>query len=145
MSESADKFWSTMGGVLVGAAIGAGAMYFLAPRSGKENRQMVKDKYNELTDYITDETEAVVSKVQEIFGDVNEIRVALFTDAKNLWNTQVATFEKSMEKIDKNRYQDMVDGVMEKLQNSKRYPTSDLAKMKRYLAGEWKKFTQMMD
>ncbi len=145
MSESTGKFWATVSGLVLGATAGAAAMFFLSPRSGKENRRLAKAKYQELADYVEDEKNALENKVEEIFGDVNEITISLFNDAKRLWNTQVQAFEKSLEKIDKNRYQEMVDGVMEKLQGNKKYDNTDLAKMKRYLANEWKKFSQMMD
>lgn len=145
MSESCGKFWSTMTGLVIGAVAGATAMFFLSPQSGEENRKMAKKKYEELTDYMEEERSALEDRVEEIFGEVNQIRMSLFNDARNLWNNQVSALEKSLDKIDKTRYQEMVDSVMEKLQGSKKYDNTDLAKMKRYLAGEWKKFSQMMD
>lgn len=145
MSESTNKFWATLSGLVLGATAGAAAMFFLSPRSGKENRRLAKAKYKELADYVEEERTAFEDKVEDIFGEVNEITTSLFNDAKRLWNTQVEAFEKSLDKIDKNRYQEMVDGVMEKLQSNKKYDSTDLAKMKRYLANEWKKFSQMMD
>ncbi len=145
MSESTNKFWATLSGLVLGATAGAAAMFFLSPRSGKENRRLAKAKYKELADYVEEEKMALEDKVEDIFGEVNEITTSLFNDAKRLWNTQVEAFEKSLDKIDKNRYQEMVDGVMEKLQGNKKYDSTDLAKMKRYLANEWKKFSQMMD
>ncbi len=145
MSNSGEKFWSTLSGMLFGAAAGAAAMFFLAPRSGKENRKMVKDKIGELSDYIEEEKELMEQKVKDIFGEVNALTTSLFNDARRLWNTQVKTFEKSLDKIDKNRYQEMVDNVIEKLQSSKKYDQGHLAKMKRYLTSEWRKFSQMLD
>lgn len=145
MSETTGKFWASLSGLIIGATAGAAAMFFLSPRSGKENRRLAKTKYQELTDYVEEEKSAIEDKVTEIFGDVNELTLSLFNDAKRLWNTQVQAFEKSLDKIDKNRYQEMVDSVMEKLQGNKKYDNTDLAKMKRYLANEWKKFSQMME
>lgn len=144
MSESTNKFWAALSGLVIGATAGAAAMFFLSPRSGKENRRLVKAKYEELADYVEEEKAIIEEKVKEIFGEVNELTVSLFKDAKKLWNTQVQAFEKSLDKIDKGRYQEMIDSVMEKLQGNKKYQNTDLAKMKRYLASEWKKFTQMM-
>lgn len=145
MSDGGDKFWATLSGMLVGAAAGAAAMFFLSPRSGKENRKLMQDKISEAKDYMEEERALMEAKVQEIFGEVNDLTTSLFEDAKRLWNNQVRAFEKSMDKIDKGRYQEMVDNVMETLQSSKRYDNTDLAKMKRYLSSEWRKFSQMID
>ncbi|MDO5561536.1 MAG: YtxH domain-containing protein [bacterium] len=143
--SSESKFMATMGGFLFGAAAGAVAMFLLAPRSGKENRKMIQDRVEELSDYIEDERSLIEDKVEEIFGEVNALTTSLFNDARKLWNDQVRTFEKSMDKIDKNKYLEMVDNVMEKLQSSKKYNNNDLTKVKRYLSSEWRKFSQMMD
>ena len=139
------KFLATMGGFLFGAAAGAAAMFFLAPRSGKENRKLMQDRLSELSDYIEDERSMMEDKVEEIFGEVNAITTSLFNDARRLWNEQVHTFEKSMDKIDKTKYSEMVDNVVEKLQGNKKYSNTDLNKVKRYLSSEWRKFSQMMD
>ncbi len=145
MNEGSGRFWATLTGLIVGATAGATAMFFLSPRSGEENRKMAKKRYDEIIDQIEEERSALEDKVEEIFGEVNAITTSLFNDARNLWNTQIKTLEKSVDKIDKAHYQEMVDSIMEKLQGNKKYDNTDLTKMKRYLSGEWKKFSQMMD
>ncbi len=142
---SSGKFWSMLGGVVVGGLAGATAMFFLSPRSGKANRKMVKNKLMDMRDYIQEEKEMMEEKIQEIFGEVNQLTTSLFEDAKKLWDRQVSAFEKSMDKIDKNRYQEMVDNVMESLQSNKKYDANSLSKIKRYLNSQWRKFNEMID
>lgn len=139
------NFFPMMGGMILGGMLGAGAMYFLSPRSGKANRKIVKDRVDELSDYLLEEKELLEEKVQDIFGDVNEITTSLFNDARKLWDSQVRTFEKSMGQINKVKYQEMVDNVMEKLQTNHKYTDSDLTKMKRYLSNQWRQFSSMME
>jgi gas vesicle protein len=136
---------STLSAFAFGAALGAGAMYFFAPRSGKDNRALVKARVEELQDYIEDEKEALSEKIEEIFGEVNQITTALYKDARRLWDSQVAAFEKSLKKIDKKAYQEMVDNVMERLQTNKRYDNSSLSKVKRYLTNQWHRFSEALD
>lgn len=138
-------FWPMVSGFILGGVVGAGAMFFMAPRSGKASRQLLKSKVDEFSDYVQEEKEILEQKVQDIFGEVNSLTMSLFEDTRKLWDNQVKTFEKSMQKIDKKKYQDMVDNVIEKLQVSKKYDNSDLGKVKRYLNNQWQKFNELLD
>jgi gas vesicle protein len=140
-----NNFFSSLGALLFGAALGAGAMYFLAPRSGKANRALIKARVDELQDYLDDEREALEDKIKEIFGEVNALTTALYKDARHLWDSQVAAFEKSLKKIDKRAYQEMVDNVMEKLLVNKRYNNDHLTKVKRYLNSQWRRFNELLE
>ncbi|MBQ6154396.1 YtxH domain-containing protein [bacterium] len=145
MSESRSNFGAVLGGMIMGAVAGATAMFFASPRSGKANRRIAKAKFTELTDYMDAERDASAERVYDILGDVNALTTSLYNDARRLWNSQVKTFEKSMDKIDKKSYLEMVDNVMEKLQVSKKYGDDELSKIKRYLNSQWKKLSSEMD
>lgn len=128
---------------VVGGLLGAGAMYFLSPRSGKQNRALVKQKLNEFNQYVEEERAAMEEKITEIFGEVNTLTTALYRDVQRFWDAQVSTFKKSMKKIDKAGYQDMVDSVIEKLQFTQKYDDDNLSKVRRYLSSQWRKFNQL--
>ena len=145
MHEQQSNFWAMLTGVVLGATAGATAMFFLSPRSGQANRRLVRNKWEELTDYVESEKEAIAERVEEIFGEVNSITMSLYNDARKLWDTQVRAFEKSMDKIDKKSYQEMVDNVIEKLQVNKKYDDDDLSKIKRYLNSQWRKLAEPIE
>jgi len=145
MSDSQSNFWAMLSGVVLGATAGATAMFFLSPRSGQANRRMVRHKFEELTDYVEAERQAIAERVEDIFGEVNSLTMSLYNDARKLWDNQVRAFEKSMDKIDKKSYQEMVDNVIEKLQVNKKYTDDDLSKIKRYLNSQWRKLAASLD
>lgn len=134
---------AVLGAGILGGLLGAGAMFFLSPRSGAQNRALVKKKVNEFSQYLEEEREAMEERVEEIFGEVNAITTSLYRDLRQLWDAQVNAFKKSMKKIDKAGYQDMVDSVIEKLQFTQKYDDDHLSKVKRYLSSQWRKFNQL--
>ena len=142
MSERQSSFWPALAGMTIGAAAGAVAMFFLSPRSGRANRRLVADKWDEFNDYLDAERDAITDRVYDIFGEVSAITTSLYDDARRLWESQVKAFEKSLDKIDKKSYQEMVDNVIEKLQASKKYESDDLSKIKRYLNSQWRKLAE---
>ena len=139
MNDRQSGFWPMLAGLVLGAGAGATAMFFMSPRSGKANRRIVRHKWEELSDYVHEEKEAVTERVYEIFGEVNAMTLALYKDARRMWDAQVRSFEKSLSKIDKKGYQEMVDDIIEKLQATKKYADDDLSKVKRYLNSQWRK------
>ena len=65
MSEHNDC-GSFMGGLLMGAIIGAVTALVLAPQSGEETRKLLKDKALELGKEINDQTETLKEKGREL-------------------------------------------------------------------------------
>ena len=128
-----------LGGTLFGLAAGATAMFFLAPRSGKASRKMVVNRVEEIRDYAMDTMEEVNERVEDIFGEVNNITKSLYNDARKLWTKQVKTLNHSLDKIDKDKYGEMIDSVMDSLRSNKKYSVDELTKVKRYLNTEVKK------
>ena len=145
MSERQSGFWPALACLALGGIAGATAMFFLSPRSGRANRRLLSDKWEEFNDYLDAEREAIADRVYDIFGEVSAITTSLYEDARKLWEQQVHTFEKSLDKIDKKAYQEMVDNVVEKLQSFNRYEDDDLEKIKRYLNSQWRKLAQSIE
>ena len=52
-------------GLLVGAVIGGVIALLYAPKSGKETRQLIKDKATEVVDIVKEETSGVMDTVKE--------------------------------------------------------------------------------
>lgn len=145
MSERQSGFWPALAGLAIGSMAGAAAAFFYSPRSGRANRRLLADKWDEFNDYLDAEREAISDRVYDIFGEVSAITTSLYEDARELWEQQIHTFEKSLDKIDKKSYQEMVDNVIEKLQASRRYEADDLSKIKRYLNSQWRKLAEAIE
>ncbi len=145
MSNQQSGFWPALAGLTIGVMSGAAAMFFLSPRSGRANRRMVADKWENFQDYLDSERDVLEDRVYDIFGEVSDLTMTLYEDARRLWEDQVRTFEKSLNKIDKKAYQEMVDNVMEKLQGNQSYENNDLTKIKRYLNSQWRKLADSID
>ena len=52
-------------GLLIGAVIGGAIALLYAPKSGKETRQLIKDKVTEVVDEVKEEASEVVDEVKE--------------------------------------------------------------------------------
>ena len=52
-------------GLLVGAAIGGVIALLYAPKTGKETRQLIKDKATEVVDTVKEKTSGVIDTVKE--------------------------------------------------------------------------------
>jgi gas vesicle protein len=57
-------------GMLIGAAAGAAAMLLLAPRSGRDTRTQIKDKFIELRERGTEMVDDTLAQVRESTGKI---------------------------------------------------------------------------
>jgi gas vesicle protein len=56
-------------GLLTGAVIGGAIALLYAPKSGKETRQLIKDKVTEVVDEVKEETGGVMDTVKETVSE----------------------------------------------------------------------------
>lgn len=68
----ADHKWSAFGAFLCGAALGALAGIYFAPKSGKEMREDLSDQWNEGARRARKASDRVTRRAQEIAGQVQE-------------------------------------------------------------------------
>ena len=68
----ADHKWSAFGAFLCGAALGALAGVYFAPKSGKEMREDLSDQWNEGARRARKASDRVTRRAQEIAGQVQE-------------------------------------------------------------------------
>ena len=68
----ADHKWSAFGAFLCGAALGALAGIYFAPKSGKEMREDLSDQWNEGARRARKASDRVARRAQEIAGQVQE-------------------------------------------------------------------------
>jgi len=68
----ADNKWSAFGAFLCGAALGALAGIYFAPKSGKEMREDLSDQWNEGARRARKASDAVTRRAQEIAEQVQQ-------------------------------------------------------------------------
>jgi gas vesicle protein len=68
----ADNKWNAFGAFLCGAALGALAGVYFAPKSGKEMREDLSDQWNEGARRARKASDRVTRRAQEIAGQVQE-------------------------------------------------------------------------
>ncbi len=68
----ADNKWSAFGAFLCGAALGALAGIYFAPKSGKEMREDLSDQWNEGARRARRASDSVSRRAQEIAGQVQK-------------------------------------------------------------------------
>lgn len=101
-------------GLALGAAIGAVAAFFLSPKSGKENRDLVKKKAKELEKFITEAD--VDDRVKKVYGDVSDQSKKAYKMLKKETQDRVDELNDALENIDVEKYSKSVTKIVDKLQ-----------------------------
>lgn len=122
-------------GVLIGAALGTAAAFFFSPKSGKENREMAKKKFQELQKMMKNKSLDEIAR--DIFGKATSEGKKLYTVASKEMNTRLADMKETVEDIDKAKYVKLVDDVMERVKKEADATGERLAKLKDYFMDRW--------
>lgn len=99
--------------LFVGMALGAVAGLFLAPKSGKENREEAKKKLKDLQK--SWESGDMQKQVQDIFGDVSNESMKMYKQAQDELTKRM---ESMKELTDRKTYEDMVSSVVTWVQDT---------------------------
>lgn len=125
-------------GVLLGAAAGAVAGLFLAPKAGKELRKDAK-KLSQTAMKFSDEYRKKLDKKEPeevakiVFGDVSEASTKLAKRAHKDLSVELAQLKEKYNKIDKKKYGEAVKTVVEGFKADKSIPDGTLKKLATYL------------
>lgn len=122
-------------GIIIGAVLGGVAAYFLSPKSGKENREMAKQKLDEMKKRV--EGKSIDEIVKEIFGMASEEGEKLYTRARNDLNARLDVLQESIDAIDRGKYKNIVDEVLENLKNETEITKDRLSRLQEYLMDRW--------
>jgi gas vesicle protein len=127
-------------GLVFGMITGALAGLFLAPKSGKENREAVAKKITELRELL--EEKEIDKKVQEIFGEVTAEAKELYLKVKEELINRLAELKESLDKIDREKYLNMVEEVMKTVRTESRHNVHQVEKLKEDLVKNWNRLVQ---
>lgn len=122
-------------GLVIGSVLGGLAAFFLSPKSGKENREMVEKKINEIKIMI--EEKKVQERVKEIYGEVTEEGTRLYTAARDDMNARLDELKKTVEEIDMAKYKAMVNDVMDRLREESENSGEKIAQLREYFMEKW--------
>ena len=124
-------------GLTIGAIIGGITAFFLAPKSGKENREDAKKKFEELKALMIEKE--VDKKVIEIFGQLSEEAKELYLLAKDELAKRLSELKETVESMDKEKYMKVVEEVVQSFKTQGKGKSFNLDKLKKDLASQWEK------
>jgi gas vesicle protein len=130
-------------GVLIGAALGSAAAFFFSPNSGKENREMAMKKLEELKKLL--KNKSLDEIVTEIFGKVSEEGKHLYTLAREEMNERLDMMKESVENIDRDKYVQLVDDVIERVKKEGDATKERMVKLQDFLMNRWGKAQDMAE
>lgn len=124
-------------GLLVGAAVGAVAGLFLAPKSGKKLRADVLKRAADIRRQIEDVD--IEKTVASIFDDATEQSMRVYSQAKDMLSEKLSEVTETISNIDKDKYISAVNDVVKKVGKEKVVAESTLVKLRKYLENDFKK------
>lgn len=122
-------------GVALGALLGGVAAIFLSPKSGKENREMAKEKLADWKKRFEDKPPQEVAK--EIFGTASDEGKKLYEKTQDILNSKLDDLRLKVEEIDHDKYKEVVKEVITKIQKEKEATEERVSKLKNYLLDRW--------
>ena len=124
-------------GVLIGTIVGGLTAFFLSPKSGKENREEVLKKIQELKKQI--EKMEIDKKVKEIYGEVTEDGKKVLLKAKKQLLIKVDDLQKKWEEFNYEKYLKMVEETIEEVKSETKGTAEKLIKLKELFVKDWNK------
>lgn len=122
-------------GLALGALLGGVATFFLSPKSGKENREMAKEKLDAWKRKFENKSPQEIAK--EIFGHATDEGKKLYEKAQELLNSKLDDLKSKVEEIDQDKYTDVVKEVISKVQKEKEATEERVEKLKKFLLDRW--------
>jgi len=119
----------------LGALLGGLAAFFLTPKTGKENRELAKEKIKEFHTAL--KTKSKEEIVKEIFGTVSKEGRKLYDVAQKEMNKRLDELKKKYPAIDKTKYMGVVKEVLERLNDEKEATKERLSDLGEFLKSRW--------
>jgi gas vesicle protein len=136
MSKSTGKFF--LAGIL-GAAAGAIGGILLAPKSGKETREDLKELAAKLTKQVKSSAEETEQKVKEIFGEASKAAVDKYREIRSTVVDKIVALKSAGQDIDKEKYALIVEDVVAEYKDDLKATKNGASKMVDQLKKDWEK------
>lgn len=128
-------FWAG----LFGAALGAVGGLLLAPQSGRKTREKISSLAKELGKKVSTESKETKGRIKDVFGKVTDEATQKYNEVKNSVIGKVAQVKTAGEKIDKEKYIEVVDGVVSDFRSDLEGAKASVTKIATYLKKDWEK------
>lgn len=138
-----DKKSTFKTGLVVGAVLGGIAAFFLSPKSGKENREMAKKKFDQLRAMMKDKNLDEI--VVEIYGKATDEGKKLYTTARKELDIRLKELHDTIGEIDQKKYMTLVEEVMKHVQNEAEATKERVTKLQTYLVNRWEQAQKMAE
>lgn len=122
-------------GLIMGTIIGGITAFFLSPKSGKENREEVLKKVKGLEEWLKEKEVDV--KLKEIYGEATEEGRKLFEFVRKEIIMLMGDVKERIEDFDKEKYEKMINDVMDRAKKETKTTVQKLEKMKNHLLKQW--------
>lgn len=137
MTQHKDSGSKMSAGIIFGAIVGGLTAYFFSPRSGKENRAMLKKKVQDITTIL--EEGQVQDRVKEIYGDFSEQGKKAYSVAKKELDSRLKEVKEMVDDIDTEKYSAIIDDVMDRVHEETEESVDRIAKLKGYFMDRFHK------
>lgn len=116
----------------------------LAPKSGKQIRVKVAKVAADLMKAVKTGTVETKKRVEEVFGEANTEVTAKYEDIKAAVAARVAKVKTTGEKIDKEKYEKIVEEVVLGFKKDLKSGKTGVNKMAGYLKRDWEKIKKSL-
>jgi len=133
MAKTGKFFLATMFGAVAGAVGGL----LLAPKSGKETREDIKNLMTKLGKEVQGTIKDTKEKVEDVFGQVSDATMNKYKEVKSAVMTKVAEVKTAGKEIDKEKYGIVVEDVVKEFKDDFKETKDGARKMISYLKKDW--------
>ncbi|QQG44175.1 MAG: YtxH domain-containing protein [Candidatus Roizmanbacteria bacterium] len=127
-------------GVVVGMIMGILTGIFIAPKSGKENREAVINKLQEIKEMLR--SEETQKKVKELFGIAGEEGLKIYNQIVDIIDEKLNIVKERVENIDKDKYVVIVKEAIEQVKKETNQADEKLNQLKDYFVERWNKLVE---
>lgn len=126
-------------GLIFGALLGGVAAFFLSPKSGKENREMVQQKMQEFQKWL-DEAK-IKERVEKIYGEVSTDMVQFYGKVSKELSLKIEDVKKTVDEIDYDKYKKLIEEAIATAKKEVKTTSEEVEKLRAHLQNEWKHFS----
>lgn len=129
---------------LIGAVAGAIGGLLLAPKSGKETREDIAKLAKEIAGKIKTEADETRVRVKEVFGNASNAAMSKYTEVRQAIVDKVATVKTAGQEIDKEKYQMIVEDVINEYKSDMELTKDALVKLANLFKKDWNKVKKVI-
>jgi gas vesicle protein len=129
-------FFPKVIGYALAMAVGAIIALLYAPKRGEETRADLKKSAQNLAARFRESAEDISERVQDIFGEVSEELEKAYSDVRGQIMAGIDQV-KDKSKINKERYNEMIDEVIRKSLKGKQWSENSIRNLRASLQRDW--------